>query len=123
LTGTKRIVAFRIAHPEGPPVTDHPDARELTYCDTDTEPTAADAARFLMDLFDRAEGRLPHRTAVERFLEEYGGRFLVPTREGFAIDREVSQRFQLLTGRCVLWDAADRSWRYRYSWEKGFDDE
>jgi hypothetical protein len=113
-------------------MTDAADARELTYCDPDAEtaldaddtgPTAAEAARFLMDLFDRAEGRLPHRTAVERFLEEYGGRFVVPTREGFAIDREVSQRFQLLTGRCVLWDAVDRSWRYRYSFEKGFDDD
>jgi hypothetical protein len=108
-------------------MTDHTDARELTYCDPDAEtlpeagedqPTAADAARFLLDLFDRSGGRLGQREAVGRFLEEYGGRFVTPGRGEFAIDKGVRQRFELLAGLEVLWDAGDRCWRWRQPGER-----
>jgi hypothetical protein len=103
------------------------DPRELTYADPDAEtalddagglPTEDDAARFLLDLYERSAGRLRHRDAVERFLEEYAGRFVAPGREGFAIDPAVRRRFELLAGRDVVWDAGDRGWRGRYSWER-----
>ena len=106
---------------------DRTEERELSYCDPDAEPvtdandgepTAADAARFLVDLFERSGGRLRHRGAVERFLEGYGGRFVTPGREGFAIDRDVRERFERLAGRDVVWGAQARSGRWRYAWER-----
>jgi hypothetical protein len=55
---------------------------------------------------------------VDRFLEEFGGRFVVPTREGFAIDRDVCERFERLAGPDAIWDAGDRCRRWRYGWDR-----
>jgi hypothetical protein len=49
---------------------------------------------------------------------EYGGRFVTPTREGFAIDPGVRERFERLAGPDVFWDAQDRCWRWRHPWER-----
>jgi hypothetical protein len=95
--------------------------RKLTYADPnagDNGLTEADAARFLLYLWNHSPGRLDHRQAVERFLEEFGGRFVTPGREGFQIDQAVRQRFERLAGREVVRDAQDRAWRWRYSWER-----
>jgi hypothetical protein len=95
--------------------------RELTYADLDDapppedpdEPTAADAARFLLRLFERSPGRLPLREAVERFAEEFGGRFLAGRPGEWGIDPDVRHRFEELAGAEVLWDGRDRCWRWR----------
>jgi hypothetical protein len=112
-------------------MTDHADAtdaRELIYADPDAEtvldaddglPTEQDAARLLLDLYDRSGGHLHHRQAVEGFLEEYGGRFVAMGREGFQISGEVRRWFEALAGREVVWDAQDRSWRWRHAWGVG----
>jgi hypothetical protein len=100
--------------------------RELTYADLDNappadeadEPTAADAARFLLHLFDRSPGRLRQGEAVERFAEEFGGRFLIGRPGDLAIDADVRTRFERLVGPDLLWDGRDRCWRWRQHGER-----
>jgi hypothetical protein len=110
-------------------VNDHPDAdtRELTHCDPDADtaldadggsPAEADAARFLLDLYDRSPDRLYLGAAVGRLLEEYQGRFLTHGRLGFTVAAEVVKLFGMLAGPGVVFDRGDRCWRGRYSWER-----
>jgi hypothetical protein len=93
--------------------------RDLTYADetvTDTrdaddtvidadEPTALDAGRFLARLWDRVSVKPPHElplcVAVEALREEFGGRFLLD-----AFTRRV--------GPSVVFDPAERGWRWRH---------
>jgi hypothetical protein len=100
--------------------------RDLRYSDPDAEtitdladdaPTPDSASRFLLDLFDRSGGRLRLREAVERFAEEYGGRFLDGVPGNWRVAREVFDRFARLAPD-VFWDAADRCWRWRYGWDR-----
>jgi hypothetical protein len=109
-------------------VDDHNDAeaRELVYADPDAETvveaqdslTEADAARFLLDLYDRSPDRLYLGAAVGRLREEYQGRFLTHGRDGFNVAAEVVALFGMLAGPDVVFDKGDRCWRLRYSWER-----
>jgi hypothetical protein len=83
----------------------------------DDAPTPDSAARFLLDLFDRSGGRLRLREAVERFADEYGNRFLDGVPGNWRIANAVLGRFARLAPD-VFWDAADRCWRWRYSWDR-----
>jgi hypothetical protein len=110
-------------------VDDHADTapRELTYADPDADialdaedglPTEADAARFLLDLYDRSPGRLHLGAAVGRLLEESRGRFLTHARDRFTVAAEVVTLFGMLAGPGVVFDRGDRCWRGRYAWER-----
>jgi hypothetical protein len=103
------------------------DTRELTYAGPDPEaaidaddrpPAEADAARFLLDLYDRSPDRLYLGAAVGRLLEEYRGRFLTHARDGFTVAAEVAKLFGMLAGPGVVFDRGDRCWRGRYAWER-----
>jgi hypothetical protein len=126
LTAADGTVPFGVGLPRRRPVNDHAD-RELTYRDPDAEtaldadggpPTEADAARFLLDLYDRSPDRLYLGAAVSRLLEEYRGWFLTHGRDGFTVAAEVVTLFGMLAGPDVVFDKGDRCWRLRYSWER-----
>jgi hypothetical protein len=82
------------------------------------EPTALDAARFLARLWDRVSVsppyHLPLRVATEHLRDEFGGRFLLgpPGRQG--IDPAVVEAFQRRVGPSVVYDPAERGWRWWY---------
>jgi hypothetical protein len=91
LAAADGIGASGVARPGGALPMNDADPRALTYTDPDAvtetddavpvadtavdaddgQPTAAEAARFLLDLYDRTGGRLYLGVAVERFREEY----------------------------------------------------
>jgi hypothetical protein len=93
-----------------------PDAETITDAD-DGEPTAADAARLLLDQFERSGGRLRTSEATERFAEEFGGRFLDGSPGRWRISGPVLDRFARLAPD-AFWGEGDRSWRWRYSWDR-----
>src|SRR5262249_15562484 len=106
--------------------------RELTYADDtatytrdadDTateadEPTALDAGRFLARLWDRVSVEPPYHlplcVAVEALQEEFGGRFLCGPPGWQGIDPKVLDAFTRRVGPSVVFDPAERGWRWRY---------
>jgi hypothetical protein len=52
--------------------------------------------------------------AVERLREEFGGRFLCGPAGSQTIDPRVVEAFERRVGPPVLFDPAERGWRWRY---------
>ena len=98
--------------------------RELTDADDtviDTpvdEPTTVDAGRFLARLRDRVSVRPPYKLlvseAVEALLEEFGGRFLLGPPGWQGIEPAVLDAFTRRVGPSVVFDPAERGWRWWY---------
>jgi hypothetical protein len=80
-------------------------------------PTAEDAARFLIRLYDRA-GRLSLDGAAKALDEAFGGRFLVPGPCGPQPTPAVFAAFARLAGTRVVYVPADQLFGPPFTFEK-----
>jgi hypothetical protein len=99
--------------------------RELTDTDDSPaaehdadEPTALDAGCFLARLWDRVSVKPPYHlplcVAVEALREGFGGRFLLGPPGWQGIDPAVLDALARRVGPSVVFDPAERGWRWRY---------
>jgi hypothetical protein len=85
--------------------------------DNDDVPTAEDASRFLLRLYDRA-GRLSLDGAAKALADEFDGRFLVPGPCGPQPTPAVFAAFARLAGTRVGYVPDDQAFRPPFTFEK-----
>jgi hypothetical protein len=74
-------------------------------------PSPADAARLLLDLWQRAGGRLTLDEAVAALERAYGGRFLSDGADADRVpDQQTLIQFAALVGPGVIYDSGLRAW-------------
>ena len=78
----------------------------------------AQAAEWMLDLFERQRGELLQADAVSGLEEKFGECFIRYNANGnTAIAPEVLRAFRKLTEDRVVWSSTGRYWRYRESYD------